>query len=77
MPDTEGKFVLIDFWGPSCSPCRKSIPDLNRFSKQFKDKLVVIGVSLNKEEQVRAMKEPVISIIVPLTRRKSISVNSK
>lgn len=60
VPDTEGKFVLIDFWGPSCGPCRKSIPDLNRFSKEFKDKLVVIGVSLNKEKMVRAMKEPVI-----------------
>ena len=60
VPDTEGKFVLIDFWGPSCAPCRQSIPDLNKFSKQFKDKLVVIGVSLNKEKHVRAMKEPVI-----------------
>ena len=60
VPDTEGKFVLIDFWGPSCGPCRKSIPDLNKFSKQFADRLVVIGVSLNKEKSVRAMKEPVI-----------------
>lgn len=70
VPDTEGKFVLIDFWGPSCSPCRKSIPDLNRFSKQFKDKLVVIGVSLNKEEQVRAMKEPVIEYYSAIDTKK-------
>lgn len=59
-PDTEGKFVLIDFWGPSCGPCRKNIPTLNEFSKKFKDKLVVIGVAPNKEEYVRAMKDPVI-----------------
>lgn len=60
VPNTEGKLVLIDFWGPACAPCRQSIPDLNKFSKQFKDKLVVIGVSPNKEEHVRGMKNPVI-----------------
>ena len=58
-PDTRGKFVLIDFWGPACAPCRKGIPDLNEFSKKFKDDLVVIGLSRN-EEAVKAMKEPVI-----------------
>ncbi|WP_082986974.1 MULTISPECIES: TlpA family protein disulfide reductase [Butyricimonas] len=60
VPDMEGKFVLIEFWGPSCAPCRASIPTLNEFSKKFKDKLVVIGISPNKEESVRKMKEPVI-----------------
>ena len=59
-PNTEGKFVLIDFWGPTCTPCRKNIPTLNEFSKRFKDKLVVIGVAPNTEELVRNMKEPVI-----------------
>ncbi|WP_065219150.1 MULTISPECIES: TlpA family protein disulfide reductase [Butyricimonas] len=59
-PDTEGKFVLIDFWGPSCGPCRANIPTLNEISKRFKDKLVVIGVAPNTEELVRKMKEPVI-----------------
>ena len=70
VPDTEGKLVLIDFWGPLCSPCRKSIPDLNKFSKQFKDKLVVIGVSLNKEEHIRAMKEPVIEYYSAIDTKK-------
>lgn len=59
-PDTEGKFVLIDFWGTTCGPCRKAIPELNEWSKRFADNLVVVGVAPNTEEKVRAMKEPVI-----------------
>lgn len=71
VPDMEGKLVLIDFWGPSCAPCRQSIPDLNKFSKQFKDKLVVIGVSPNKEEYVRGMKEPVIEYYSAIDTKKT------
>lgn len=71
-PNTEGKFVLIDFWGPTCSPCVKSIPDLNRFSREFKEDLVIIGIAPNPEELVRKMKEPVIEYYSAIdTRRKS------
>lgn len=44
-PDTKGKFVLVDFWATWCGPCRKAIPELNELQKQFKDNLVVIGIS--------------------------------
>lgn len=60
QPDTEGKFILVDFWATWCGPCRKAIPELNEFQKQFKDQLVVIGISSETEEKVKAMKEPVI-----------------
>lgn len=60
QPDTKGKFILIDFWATWCGPCRKAIPELNEFQKQFKDDLVVIGISKETEEKVKSMKNPVI-----------------
>lgn len=57
-PETQGKFVLIDFWATWCPPCRKAIPELNAFHKKFGDKLVVIGVSDESEEAVRKMTDP-------------------
>jgi cytochrome c biogenesis protein CcmG/thiol:disulfide interchange protein DsbE len=57
-PDRSGKFVMIDFWATWCGPCRKAIPELNAFQKKFADKLVVIGVSDETDEKVRAFKDP-------------------
>lgn len=59
-PDTEGKFVLVDFWATWCGPCRRGIPEMNEFSRKFKDDLVVIALSDETEEKVRGMKDPVI-----------------
>ena len=59
-PNTKGKFVLIDFWATWCGPCRRAIPELNKFQKEFGEKLVVIGISDEKEDVVRKMASPVV-----------------
>lgn len=57
-PDCQGKFLLIEFWATWCGPCRRTIPELNAFQHQFKDDLVVIGISEEDARTVGAFKQP-------------------
>ncbi len=47
LADYRGKYVLIDFWASWCKPCRAENPNLKKAYEKHKDKLVVIGVSLD------------------------------
>jgi thiol-disulfide isomerase/thioredoxin len=48
LSDYKGKIVILDFWATWCGPCRRGIPDLVSLQKEYKNKLVVIGISLDK-----------------------------
>ncbi len=63
-PKCTGKFVLVDFWGTWCVPCRRTIPKLNAFSNKFRDRLVVIGLSDETEQAVRSMTDPKIDYAI-------------
>src|SRR5689334_14220317 len=41
-----GKVVLVDFWAEWCEPCRKELPELEKLSREFGGKGVVV-VSIN------------------------------
>lgn len=56
-PKREGKVLMVDFWATWCGPCRKLIPEVNEYQKEFGDDLVVIGLSDEKADVVKAFAE--------------------
>lgn len=44
-PETEGKFVLVEYWATWCSACRKAQPLMNTLQEKFGEELVIIGIS--------------------------------
>ena len=55
-----GKYVLVDFWGSFCVPCREENPDLVKWYKKYKDHgFEIYGVSLddNKVDWDKAIKD--------------------
>lgn len=77
-PETEGKYVLIEFWATWCGPCRRSIPLLNGIHEKFGDELVVIGISDESEQDVRKLEDPRIeyfsAIDTQVRAKKSLGV---
>lgn len=45
-----GKVVVVDFWATWCSPCRESMPELEKLYKKYSAQgLTVVGVSVDKD----------------------------
>ena len=66
LKDLEGKYVLIDFWGSWCGPCRKENPDLVNLYNEFKDvtvedadgfEMVSIAVETNERRWKAAIEK--------------------
>ncbi|WP_099464601.1 rhodanese-like domain-containing protein [Parabacteroides provencensis] len=52
--DFKGKYVLLDFWSASCSPCREEIKDwLPLIYHNYKEKgLEIVGIADNTSEEI-------------------------
>jgi len=57
-PEMNGKFIVIEFWRTWCGACKRATPFLNQLQAKHGNELVVIGITGESEEAIKAYKGP-------------------
>lgn len=69
----EGKTVLVDFWAPWCSYCRRINPAYEKIAQQYEGKLVVAKVNIDDEPKfAEAEQIEVIPTLVMYRNREAV-----
>src|SRR5277367_456292 len=71
----KGKVVLLNFWATWCPPCRAEVPMLIDLAARYKDRLQIVGVSLDDgPEEVKAfVKDEGINYPVVMASREILA----
>lgn len=69
---SRSKLTLLDFWGTSCQPCLKSMPNLQKLQNKFGPELEVVGVVLESNKSVGRVQS--ITSKVGVTYRQLIGI---
>ena len=70
ISDYKDKLVILDFWSNTCVTCIQSFPKLDSLQKKYNDKIQIILVTKNSQQDVERLfskikiKKPGVPIIV-------------
>jgi thiol-disulfide isomerase/thioredoxin len=51
LASAKGKVILLNFWATWCGPCRAEIPDLIELQNKYRDRLQILGLVVDDDDQ--------------------------
>jgi thiol-disulfide isomerase/thioredoxin len=51
LEESRGKVILLNFWATWCGPCREEIPELIALQNHYKDRLQIIGLVVDDDDE--------------------------
>jgi len=71
-----GKVVLVNYWSTWCAPCRKDMPTLDAFYRQYHEQgLEMIGISIDFPSELRKVRKTAASLGYPAAMLNDVTVN--
>ncbi|MBP2242291.1 peroxiredoxin [Cytobacillus eiseniae] len=52
LSDYSGQKVMLNFWATWCPPCKKEMPDMQKFHEKLGDKVVILAVNIDPKNDV-------------------------
>lgn len=51
LSDLKGKKVFINFWATWCPPCKKEMPEMQKFYEEYSDEVEILAVNATGQEK--------------------------
>jgi thiol-disulfide isomerase/thioredoxin len=58
IKNRNGKSLLVNIWASWCIPCREEFPDLVQLSNNYKEKLDVVAISVDYNDEIEMKVVP-------------------
>lgn len=67
LSDYKGKLIILDFFATWCVPCVRALPHLDSLQKEFKDSVVILPITYERDSVLRRFleKQPHLKMSLP------------
>ncbi|WP_299185810.1 TlpA disulfide reductase family protein [uncultured Aquimarina sp.] len=53
LEDLKGKVIFLNTWFNGCKPCVEEMPELNKLSNKYKDRVLFLSMTLDNKEETK------------------------